>query len=100
MVRLHQPINSCLPFSYYRDRDSDKDSDISASPANMEPDPFTPKDGYGQVIYAFFPDMPKIIRLDEHRVLKSAITNSTETEAMKFVAANTTIPVPKVYKTI
>ncbi|EGE79773.1 phosphotransferase, variant [Blastomyces dermatitidis ATCC 18188] len=61
----------------------------------MEPDPFTPKDGYGQVIYAFFPDMPKIIRLDEHRVLKSAITNSTETEAMKFVAANTTIPSPK-----
>ncbi|OAT07755.1 hypothetical protein BDBG_03790 [Blastomyces gilchristii SLH14081] len=61
----------------------------------MEPDPFTPKDGYGQVIYAFFPDMPKIIRLDEHRILKSAITNSTETEAMKFVAANTTIPVPK-----
>ncbi|KAK2734985.1 hypothetical protein FQN55_002313 [Onygenales sp. PD_40] len=65
----------------------------------MDSDPFTPKDGYGQVIYAFFPDMPKIVRLDEHRVLKSAITNPTETEAMKFVAANTTIPIPKVYET-
>ncbi|KKZ64097.1 hypothetical protein EMCG_01594 [[Emmonsia] crescens] len=65
----------------------------------MASDPFTPKDGYGQVIYAFFPDMPKIIRLNEHRVLKSAITNPTETEAMEFVAANTTIPVPKVYET-
>ncbi|KAK2750248.1 hypothetical protein FQN55_002393 [Onygenales sp. PD_40] len=66
----------------------------------MDSDPFTPKDGYGQVIFAgFIPEFPKIIRLDEHRVLKSSITDSSETEAMQFIAANTTIPVPKVYAT-
>lgn len=42
---------------------------------------------------------PKIIRLDEHRVLKKSYTSIHETEAMKFIAANLTIPVPKVYET-
>ncbi|KAK2798721.1 hypothetical protein FQN50_008759 [Emmonsiellopsis sp. PD_5] len=60
-------------------------------------DPFTPKEEYGQVLYEFLRNVPKVIRLDENRVLKSSITDSRETEAMKFIAANTTIPVPKVY---
>jgi aminoglycoside phosphotransferase (APT) family kinase protein len=56
-------------------------------------------DGFGQVIFTGLTGHPKIIRLDEHRVLKSAVTDCRETDAMEFIAANTTIPVPRVYET-
>ncbi|KAK2807524.1 hypothetical protein FQN50_005392 [Emmonsiellopsis sp. PD_5] len=59
---------------------------------------YTPKEGYGQVLYSGL--CRKAIRLDEHRVWKSgARMDQRETDAMKFIAANTTIPVPKVYET-
>jgi aminoglycoside phosphotransferase (APT) family kinase protein len=39
----------------------------------------------------------KVIRLDEHRVLKRGVHDRQETDTMRFIAANTTIPVPKVH---
>lgn len=52
--------------------------------------------GYGQDL-ADSLGRPKVMRLDEHRVLKS--TSSREIDHMQFVAANTSIPVPKIYNT-
>ncbi|KAK2772965.1 hypothetical protein FQN52_004799 [Onygenales sp. PD_12] len=60
---------------------------------------YTPKEGYGQVLYAGILDTRKVVRLDEHRVLKSGVSmDQRETDAMKFIATNTTIPVPKIYE--
>ncbi|KKZ63777.1 hypothetical protein EMCG_01881 [[Emmonsia] crescens] len=61
-------------------------------------DPFTPKAGYGQNISNSVLGIPRVIRLDEHRVLKKA-RNVLEPDIMKFITANTTIPVPKTYET-
>lgn len=53
-------------------------------------------DGYGQNL-GHGPIPGKIVRVDEHRVRKIGRHGHREVDTMKFVAANTTIPVPKVY---
>lgn len=53
--------------------------------------------GYGQTIFESL--ARKIIRLDEDRVCKSGVLNRRETDTMRFIADNTTIPVPKVRQT-
>ena len=53
--------------------------------------------GYGQDISDSARGIPHAIRLDEHRVLKKA-RNVLDPEIMKFITANTTIPVPKTYE--
>lgn len=51
-------------------------------------------DGYSQQLADLW---PKVIRLDEHRVLKNGPCNRLEPDTMQFLAANTTIPIPKIY---
>ncbi|PGG99206.1 hypothetical protein GX51_06400 [Blastomyces parvus] len=70
-------------------------------------DPFTPRGaggpwllaGYGQYLAHSFVGIPQVIRLDEHRVLKESRHDRREIDTMQFIAANTTIPVPKIYNT-
>ncbi|KKZ60188.1 hypothetical protein EMCG_05110 [[Emmonsia] crescens] len=42
---------------------------------------------------------PNVLRLDEHRVLKTNYPDRGEADILRFVAAHTTIPVPRVYDT-
>ncbi|KAL2373282.1 phosphotransferase enzyme family protein [Blastomyces dermatitidis ER-3] len=62
-------------------------------------DPFTPKAGYGHYLAHSFVGVPQVTRLDEHRVLKESRHDRREIDTMQFIAANTTIPVPKIYNT-
>ncbi|PGH32782.1 hypothetical protein GX50_04436 [[Emmonsia] crescens] len=62
-------------------------------------DSFTPEAGYGQYLGHSFIGVPQVTRLDEHRVLKESRHERRETDTMEFIAANTTIPVPKIYNT-
>ncbi|PGG97946.1 hypothetical protein GX51_07059 [Blastomyces parvus] len=62
-------------------------------------DPFTPKAGYGQGLGHDMFGRHQVFRLDEHRVLKKSRGGLRESDTMKFITTNTTIPVPKVYNT-
>ncbi|KAL2376629.1 hypothetical protein RJZ90_007366 [Blastomyces dermatitidis] len=55
--------------------------------------------GYGQGLGHDMFGRYEVFRLDEHRVLKKSRGGLRESDTMKFIAANTTIPVPKVYGT-
>ncbi|KAI1946166.1 hypothetical protein LOZ53_002619 [Ophidiomyces ophidiicola] len=59
-------------------------------------DSFAPKTGYDQVVGVSILGLPLVTRLDEDRVVKNDST-LREIEALKFVAANTTTPVRRVY---
>ncbi|EDN04790.1 phosphotransferase enzyme family protein [Histoplasma capsulatum] len=62
-------------------------------------DAFTPKAGYGQYLAHSFIGVPQVTRLDEHRVLKESRHDRREIDTMRFIADNTSIPVPKIYNT-
>ncbi|OAX82737.1 hypothetical protein ACJ72_02906 [Emergomyces africanus] len=57
------------------------------------------KAGYGQYLGHSFVGVPQVTRLDEHRVLKESRHDRREIDTMQFIAANTSIPVPKIYST-
>lgn len=48
-------------------------------------------------LHSPFSGSPKILRLDKYRVLKRALTDHLGTDAMRFIAAKTSVPAAQVY---